>query len=58
MNAYTMSSTIVGVAQQALSFRRDAVGYDYPTKFYEELLMPPEWLSTSKAMPKAFKQIH
>jgi|688.fasta_scaffold58716_6 hypothetical protein len=58
MNAYTMSSTIIGVAEQALSFRRDAVGYDYPTKFYEELLMPPEWLSKSNALNTAFKQIH
>jgi hypothetical protein len=30
------------LAQQSLSFRRDAKDLDYPNKFYEQLLMPEE----------------
>jgi hypothetical protein len=33
---------LVGLAEQALSQRRDVVDCDYPNKFYEKLLMPDE----------------
>ena len=36
---------MVGLEQQALSFRRDIADRDYPTEFYEQLVMPEEkWL--------------
>lgn len=38
----TLSQTLVGVSQQALSFRRDVQYKDYLNKFYEEYLMPNE----------------
>ena len=37
-----LSQILVGLAEQALSFRRDALDKDYPTEFYEKLLMPEE----------------
>jgi hypothetical protein len=38
----TFSQTLVGLAEQALSFRRDVVDRDYLNKFYEDYLMPQE----------------
>ena len=38
----TLSQTLVGLADQALSHRRNVVGKDYLNKFYEEYLMPLE----------------
>lgn len=38
----TLSRTLVGLSNQALSFRRDTVRKEYLNKFYEELLMPLE----------------
>lgn len=38
----TLSQSLVGLAEQALSYRRDAVGKDYLNKFYEEYLHPLE----------------
>lgn len=57
MTAYTMSSILVGVAEQALSFRRDVLGHDYPTEFYENLLMPPKYLSQSNSMDRDFRHM-
>lgn len=37
-----LSDILVGLAEQSLSFRRDAKDKDYPNKHYEELLMPEE----------------
>ena len=46
MRLHTLSSTLVGIEKQALSYRRDIVDKDYPTEFYEKLLMPEEaWLN-------------
>jgi hypothetical protein len=42
MNLKTLSNVLIGLADQALSFRRDVRDHDYPTKFYEDLLMPEE----------------
>lgn len=42
MRLHTLSSTLVGIQKQAMSFRRDAVDKDYPSEFYEKLLMPEE----------------
>ncbi len=38
----SLSNVLIGLNQQALSFRRDAKDLDYPNKFYEDLLMPEE----------------
>jgi len=38
----SLSSTLVGLSQQALSHRRDAVDNDYPNKFYERYLLNDE----------------
>ena len=46
MRLHTLSSTLVGIQKQAMSYRRDIVDRDYPTEFYEKLLMPEEeWLA-------------
>lgn len=37
-----MSNVLIGLADQALSFRRDVKDKDYPNKHYEDLLMPEE----------------
>jgi hypothetical protein len=42
MSIGPLSDILVGLAEQSLSFRRDAKDKDYPNKFYEELLMPEE----------------
>lgn len=47
INALTYSSTLVGIADQVQSHRRDVNGNDYPNKFYEDLLMPPSNLRNS-----------
>jgi hypothetical protein len=41
-NLRTLSNVLVGLAEQALSQRRDVSDRDYPNKFYEKLLMPDE----------------
>lgn len=41
-----LSEILVGLSEQALSFRRDAVDRDYPNEFYEKLLMPEEFRPT------------
>lgn len=56
MNACSYSSIIIGVAEQAQSFRRDVHGYDYPNKFYENLLMPPEYLTKSDKIHKHVRE--
>ena len=38
----TLSQTLVGLSEQALSFRRDVHRRDYLNKFYEDYLMPLE----------------
>ena len=38
----TLSQTLVGLSEQALSFRRDVKRQDYLNKFYEDYLMPLE----------------
>ena len=46
-----LSEILVGLAEQALSFRRDALDNDYPTEFYEKLLMPEEiWDKTNERL--------
>ena len=46
MRLHTLSSTLVGVEKQAMSYRRDIVDHDFPTEFYEKLLSPEEeWLN-------------
>lgn len=42
INLKTLSQTLVGLSEQALSFRRDVLLKDYLNKFYEEYLMPYE----------------
>ena len=42
INLKTLSQTLVGLSEQALSFRRDVQRKDYLNKFYEDLLMPLE----------------
>ena len=42
LNLKSLSNVLIGLADQALSFRRDVRDHDYPNKFYEELLMPEE----------------
>lgn len=42
INLKTLSQTLVGLSEQALSFRRDVVRKDYLNKFYEDYLMPLE----------------
>lgn len=44
------------MAEQAQSFRRDVHGHDYPNKFYEDLLLPPEYLTKSDRLHKHFKE--
>jgi hypothetical protein len=38
----TLSQTLIGLSEQALSFRRDVHRRDYLNKFYEDYLMPLE----------------
>jgi len=59
LNMHTLSSTLVGLEQQALSYRRDIVDRDYPTEFYEQLNLPEEkWLQrTEHAMSEEQKKI-
>jgi hypothetical protein len=38
----TLSQALIGLSEQALSYRRDVNGKDYLNKFYEEYLMPLE----------------
>ena len=40
MNLHTLSSTLVGIQKQVLSYRRDAADKDYPSEFYENYLDP------------------
>ena len=42
MDLGTLSRTLVGLSNQALSYSRDVVKNDYLHKFYEESLMPEE----------------
>lgn len=42
INLKTLSQSLVGLSQQALSYRRDVQGKDYLNKFYEDYLMPLE----------------
>ena len=50
----SLSDILVGLSQQALSFRRDACDRDYPHEFYEKLLMPEEQRPTaSHNMPQS-----
>lgn len=37
-----LSDILVGLAEQAQSYRRDACDKDYPNKFYEDLVKPEE----------------
>jgi len=38
----TLSQTLIGLSEQALSYRRDVTRTDYLNKFYEQYLMPME----------------
>lgn len=54
----TLSQTLVGLSEQALSYRRDVVGKDYLNKFYEDYLMPYEknlYNSQGKGVADKFK---
>ena len=42
INLKTLSESLVGLSEQALSYRRDVLGKDYLNKFYEDYLMPLE----------------
>jgi hypothetical protein len=42
INLSTLSQTLIGLSEQALSYRRDVNRKDYLNKFYEEYLMPHE----------------
>lgn len=42
INLKTLSQALVGLSEQALSFRRDIQRRDYLNKFYEDYLMPLE----------------
>ena len=42
INLKSLSQSLVGLSEQALSYRRDIQGRDYLNKFYEDLLMPLE----------------
>jgi len=42
INLKSLSQSLVGLAEQALSYRRDIQGRDYLNTFYEDLLMPLE----------------
>ena len=45
MRIHTLSSTLVGLEKQALSYRRDIVDDDYPTEWYRKIMLPEEdWL--------------
>ena len=43
LNMHTLSSTLVGIEQQAMSYRRDIIDNDYPTEFYEKICMPEDY---------------
>ena len=42
MTLQALSSTLIGLEKQALSFRRDIIDHDYPSEFYEKLMHPEE----------------
>lgn len=42
INLSSLSQTLIGMSEQALSYRRDVNQKDYLNKFYEEYLMPHE----------------
>lgn len=42
----TLSGTLVGLAHQAQSFRRDAKANDYPSEFYDRYLNPEDFVLT------------
>lgn len=42
INLKSLSQALVGLSEQALSYRRDVLGKDYLNKFYEDYLMPLE----------------
>lgn len=42
MNIHTLSSTLIGLEKQVMSYRRDLKDKDYPTEFYEKLLNADE----------------
>lgn len=46
LNLHTLSSALIGIEKQAMSFRRDIKDDDYPTEFYQKLLnAEDEWLN-------------
>ena len=51
MRLHTLSSILVGIEKQALSYRRDISDKDYPSEFYEKLLNPEdEWLAKQETV--------
>ena len=42
MTLQALSSTLIGLEKQAMSFRRDIIDCDYPSEFYEKLMHPEE----------------
>lgn len=48
MRLYFISDILVGLAEQSLSARRDALDKDYPNEFYEQLLMPEEKVGNNR----------
>ena len=46
MRLMNLSSALVGIEKQTMSYRRDIVDKDHPTDFYDEIMNPEEkWLS-------------
>ena len=57
MRIHTLSSTLVGLEKQALSYRRDIFDNDYPTEFYQKLMLPEEaWLNANDHLMDQFSQ--
>ena len=49
MRLHTLSSTLVGLEKQAMSYRRDVMQKDYPSDFYESIMNPEEaWLAKNE----------
>ena len=45
LSLHTLSSTLVGLEKQVMSYRRDIADNDYPTEFYAKILhSEEEWL--------------
>ena len=49
MTLHALSSTLIGLEKQAMSFRRDITDRDYPSEFYENLMHPEEqWVAKNE----------